>query len=177
MSCANALGAATRRSDEEMPSAREPDESGGTRAGQNVQVDRAMSRRSFFFMLTVAWCVFGCVTVVVDEVIMSAAIEQSREGINIRVRNDSAADFDRVVIVFPKQQEVDYGRLARGDVSQFRATAQAYRYAGVRVTIGQRELALNPIDYVGEQPLAPGRYTYVLGVEGDRLTLSLERVQ
>lgn len=136
-----------------------------------------MSRQSSFLAVTVALCVFWRVTVVVDGVVMSAATEQSREGVNVRVRNASAADFDRVVVVFPKQHEVDYGRLPKGEVSQLRTTAQAYRYAGIRVTIGQRELALTPIDYVGEQPLVPGRYTYVLGVEGERLTLSLERAQ
>lgn len=109
-----------------------------------------------------------------DQVIMSAAIEQNRNGVEVRISNTSETDFDRVVVVFPEQGQVDYGAVRKGGLSQFRTTKKAYRYAGIRVKIGQRELTLNPIDYVGEKPLEPGRYTYVLGLNGEQLTLSLE---
>ena len=97
--------------------------------------------------------------------------------IEIRVHNASDMDFDRVRVVFPERNEVDYGRLARGALSAFRATGHAYRYAHIDVRVGDRHYSLEPIDYVGEQPLTPGRYTYVLGIDSGRLTVELEVAQ
>lgn len=95
--------------------------------------------------------------------------------VEIRVRNASTVDFDRVVVDFPDRARVDYGRVVKGADSEFQRTARAYRYAGIRITASGREWALSPIDYVGEQPLSAGRYTYVIGLDGDRVTLTLER--
>jgi hypothetical protein len=69
------------------------------------------------------------------------------------------------------------GRLQTGGVTAFRATSRAYRYAGFTVKAGTRELTLQPIDYMGEQELGAGRYTYALGVENGRLTVRLEKVE
>jgi hypothetical protein len=95
--------------------------------------------------------------------------------IEIRIRNASGMNFDRVRVVFPDKVEVDYGAVAKGALSAFRAANQAYRYAPIYVKAGDREFSQHPIDYVGEQPLAPGRYTYVVRIEGGRLSNDLER--
>ena len=98
------------------------------------------------------------------------------EPTQIRVANHSSRDFDRVLIGFPSQQE-EYGRIASGGVSVYRAVAEAYRYAYVEVQVDTSRLVLQPIDYVGESLLGPGRFTYVLslGSSGRDLVLNLER--
>jgi hypothetical protein len=58
----------------------------------------------------------------------------------------------------------------------FQATSRAYRYAGLSVLAGNEELSLQPIDYMGEQELSAGRYTYSLGVDNGQLTVQLEAV-
>jgi hypothetical protein len=87
--------------------------------------------------------------------------------IDIRIRNDSEIDFDSVRVVFPDRDEAHFGPIPKGASSDFKSTTRAYRYAEM--------LRLQPYDYVGERQLSPGRYTYVLGIQGDRLTVDLEK--
>lgn len=97
--------------------------------------------------------------------------------VEIRIRNNSDLDFDRVRVHFPDQREVDYGVVPKGGVSAFRTVDHAYRYAGFSVNAGNRELSLQPIDYLGEEELAAGRYTYAIGVDNGRLTVKLEKLE
>jgi hypothetical protein len=97
--------------------------------------------------------------------------------VQIRVANESAVRFDRVVVTFPGQME-DYGAVNAGAMSGYRAVGEAYRYAHIEVMIGQRELVMQPIDYVGESLLTSGRYTYVLDIAdpaSGNLELTLRR--
>lgn len=95
----------------------------------------------------------------------------------VRVRNASTFDFDSTRVYFPDAPDraVDYGPIASSAASDYHAATVAYRYAHVEVTAGERSFVLHPFDYVGEAKLEPGRVTYVLGVEGDRLTVELRR--
>jgi len=96
--------------------------------------------------------------------------------IEIRIRNDSEIDFDSVRVVFPDRDEAHFGPIPKGASSDFKSTTRAYRYAEIHVNAGGRELRLQPYDYVGEHQLTPGRYTYVLGIQDNRLTINLEKV-
>lgn len=95
--------------------------------------------------------------------------------IQIRIKNSSVIDFDSVRVMFPDRDEEYFGPISKGAMSDFKRTARAYRYAEVHVNAGGRELTLIPYDYVGERELPPGRYTYVLGIQGHRLTIDLEK--
>jgi hypothetical protein len=97
--------------------------------------------------------------------------------VQIRIKNASDIDFDSVRLVFPERDEADYGAVPKGRFSAFRDTNRAFRYAQVHVKAGGRDISLEPIDYVGEQELTPGRYTYVLRIEGNRLTIDLEKAE
>lgn len=90
----------------------------------------------------------------------------------VRIRNASTTGFDRVVVGFPEQQET-YGALSAGSASAYRTVALAYRYAYVKVEANGEERVLQPIDYVGEEPLGAGRFTYVLSWTEDHLQLEL----
>ena len=79
----------------------------------------------------------------------------------IRVVNASPFAFDEVVVGFPSQNE-SYGALPVGGATPYRPVTAAYRYAYVRVRSGGKPVVQQPIDYVGETPLAPGRYSYVI---------------
>ena len=95
----------------------------------------------------------------------------------IRVRNAGAVDFDEVRVFFPDRPDaaVSYGPIKKGAVSDYKSVARAYRYAHVEAVAGARQFVLRPMDYVGEEELPPGRFTYVLRTEADRLSIALER--
>ena len=83
--------------------------------------------------------------------------------VNVRVANNSSFAFGRVEVVFP-ENEVDFGSVSAHGVSEYAPVVTAYRYAYIEVEIGGEVLKIQPIDYVGETPLGPGRYTYQLNV-------------
>jgi hypothetical protein len=92
----------------------------------------------------------------------------------IRIGNDSPNAFTSVAVIFPAD-EVDYGAVSAGGVSNYRPVSVAYRFARVDVRIGSTELRIQPFDYVGEEPLLPGRYTYSLYFIDSYLQLELKR--
>ena len=94
--------------------------------------------------------------------------------VEIRIGNDSQAAFTNVDVMFP-EDDVDYGAIEAGGVSGYRKVAVAYPYARVDVRIGSTELRIQPRDYVGEEPLSPGRYTYSLYFLDGYLQLALKR--
>lgn len=81
--------------------------------------------------------------------------------LQFRVENRSLVPFDEVLVVFP-QDSVSYGRVGAGATSGYRDVARAYRYAYVELRVGALKSVQQPIDYVGESLLQPGRYTYVI---------------
>ncbi len=106
----------------------------------------------------------------------------ARGAVMIRIRNLSNRDFDEVTVGFPEQTE-SWGALAAGAATAYRAVSIAYRYAYIDARRGPERYLLQPIDYVGERALPPGRYTYELrGRFGDgagggnlRMTLRVDR--
>ena len=93
------------------------------------------------------------------------------EAIMVSIRNDSEVDFDEVVVGFPEEQE-NYGALAAGGKSKYREVSSAYRYAYVEVQAGGGTYKLQPTDYVGEELLGSGRFTYALDLEEQGLALA-----
>jgi hypothetical protein len=83
--------------------------------------------------------------------------------VEVRVHNASAGIMEDVIIHFP-EESAEYGTLAPGEASGYRTVELAYRIASVALTIDGEARGLQVIDYVGEEPLAGGRYTYRLGL-------------
>lgn len=90
----------------------------------------------------------------------------------VRVLNASALDFYAVEVTFTGPPH-DLGPVAASDASAYEPFDTAYRYGYVRVETEAGERVLQPIDYVGEEPLAPGRYTFRLGIDDAAFTLTL----
>lgn len=126
------------------------------------------SRRSFVLgtaLLFALLPVSACDSIVGDE-----------EDVEVRVRNASNVDFSSVVVGFPDQTEA-YGAVRANTATEYRTVTRAYRYAGIQVTLGGQSLALIPIDYVGEEELEGGSYTYEVGVTSDLGSLTLRLVR
>jgi hypothetical protein len=81
--------------------------------------------------------------------------------LQFRVENGSLVPLDQVIVGFPEER-VTYGRLSPGERSAYRDISSAYGYAYVEVRVGDLTSVQQPIDYVGESLLPPGRYTYII---------------
>lgn len=78
----------------------------------------------------------------------------------IRLRNMSdTLEMRSAFAVFP-EDTVLFGDIAPRAYSEYHSVRKSYRYAYVRVQAGGREWVLQPVDYVGENLLGPGRYTW-----------------
>ncbi|MGE0441700.1 MAG: hypothetical protein AB7L66_18395 [Gemmatimonadales bacterium] len=97
----------------------------------------------------------------------------------VRVENSAQVTFDQLVVYPGGPEKLTIADLAPGARSEYFPVSKAYQFASVRAYFGADSAGLQVIDYVGEQPLGSGHYTYVLGLSSDpafwRLTLTLRR--
>lgn len=89
----------------------------------------------------------------------------------LRVQNASTTDFSSVLV--DTGGSANYGAVSAGHYSEYRSMEIAYRYGYVKAEVDDSEFVLQPIDYVGEVPLTPGKYTYRLTIVDDHLALEL----
>ena len=111
--------------------------------------------------------------------LVACSDEKDYGPVNIRLSNVSDFDFENIV-VNPYSEQENYGELASGEISGYREFNKAYSYAFVELTIDGETYTIQPIDYVGETPLAQGNYTYQLDVtdsQGQYSTLTITLIE
>ena len=79
----------------------------------------------------------------------------------IRIENISDFKYNNI-LVNTGGGEKDYGKLASGKKSVYKSFESAYQYAYVEFEADGEIYKIQPFDYVGETPLANGKYTYQL---------------
>jgi hypothetical protein len=90
---------------------------------------------------------------------------------NIRLKNVSNYDFCNVVI--GASEMVNFGIVKSGQSTCYVSFDEAYRYSYVQLFIDGKEFKIQPVDFVGEEALGEGYFTYSIGVEDrDERTLS-----
>ena len=92
------------------------------------------------------------------------------DGTEIRVRNGSSVDFEKVVV-----GSKAYGNIKAGATTDYQTWDVAYRYAFVSLVAGSEPKWIQPIDFVGEPTLGSGYFTYVLSIEQGQLNIRAER--
>ena len=101
------------------------------------------------------------------------------KSVMVRVENATGKDFKSVLVSFIGKEQ-RYGKIGAGKKSPYHVVDRAYRYDRIEVRlIGSTEkVVLQPIDFVGESLLGPGRYTYRLIQRGDsaKFRIDLELV-
>jgi hypothetical protein len=83
------------------------------------------------------------------------------EVVMIRIENATEHDITEIFVSGPEDDH-DYGDLKAGARSVYQLYEKAYRYAFCTFKIGDAEFTIQPIDFVGESLLEPGKYTYRL---------------
>ena len=82
----------------------------------------------------------------------------------IRITNDSSVTMENVLVKFPGQAE-RYGDIPPNVSTEYRKVDRAYRYAYIEVVVKGEKAVIQPKDFVGEQLLDPGRYSYILSYD------------
>jgi hypothetical protein len=101
--------------------------------------------------------------------------KEDPEAVNIRIINNSDYRFEQVY-VNTSGGEHTYGNVESQSSSAYHSFTVAYPYAYVRLYIDGEEFVLQPKDYVGEEELPAGNYSYVLEIADfntRRLSLNL----
>lgn len=98
---------------------------------------------------------------------------EGEESVNvmIRIANRSTVKMNNIVIQFPNQTE-RYSRIVPGEVTEYRQVTEAYRYAPVEVSINGEVRRMIATDYVGEEQLSSGNYTYALTFDPNQSSLN-----
>jgi hypothetical protein len=97
--------------------------------------------------------------------------------VQIRVRNGGTAPLGNVRINF-LGTVVEFGTIAPGETTEYHAVEKSYSYARIDASVGGKPGRVQPIDFVGESLLPPGKYTWTLvgnseaADEFSRLTLN-----
>ena len=79
------------------------------------------------------------------------------------------------VSLFLPQGTLSFSDLQPGEESSYSQVSKAYHIASAEVVIGPDTARIQVIDYVGEEPLEGGRYTYILRVfESQPLSIDLD---
>ena len=84
------------------------------------------------------------------------------EEINIRVRNISDIVFDMVQVGDAEKIHED---VSPDSFTEYLQYEEAYRTAYIEIQSGTETFVLQPIDFVGEEPLPIGLYTYELDID------------
>jgi hypothetical protein len=114
--------------------------------------------------LLFALILFSCTKDVVEP--------EGKGDVEIRIWNDSKYEFDEV-FVDTKGGENDYGNLIPGNHSAYKKFISAYRYAFVSFKIDGKAYSIQPIDYVGEEQLLAGKYTYKISISDPKSQFAL----
>lgn len=95
----------------------------------------------------------------------------------LRIKNATTYQFDELYVDTSKGENL-YGTLKANSTSGFKEFEAAYLYAYVKLKIQGHEFVILPIDYVGEQLLTKGKYTYVLSMyDYEKKILQLEFIK
>lgn len=81
----------------------------------------------------------------------------------IRIENGTGHDMTAITVGGPEDIH-EYEDLKEGDKSDYKVYQKAYRYAYLSFKIGESDFVVQPIDYVGESLLEPGKYTYLVTI-------------
>jgi hypothetical protein len=111
--------------------------------------------RSFATALLLSTVLGGC------------GIVNVRGSVEVRLENGSSFTFDEATF-YAGGDSTTHTSVGPGQATSYVVVETAYRIATTQVVIGSDTLRLQVIDFVGEEPLEAGRYTYVILVVADQ---------
>lgn len=92
------------------------------------------------------------------------------EKTQLRIFNNSTVVFDSVLVNSPGGKHI-YHQITPGSSSEYKEYKFLYNYAYLEVYYNNQLLKLQPIDYVGEEKLRSGNYSYRITINAGSLSL------
>jgi hypothetical protein len=65
----------------------------------------------------------------------------------------------------PGEPQLKFARIEPGEATDYVPVGNAYSYGYLDVTVDGARRVIQPIDYVGENYIGEGRFTYVITIE------------
>lgn len=93
-------------------------------------------------------------------ILTMCSCEKTIGALEIRIMNDSEYQFSKVVV--NTDAIFNYGDIMSQSTTAYQVHSQAYSYAYVETYILDSLYIIQPADFIGEIPLSPGKYTYVI---------------
>jgi hypothetical protein len=93
-----------------------------------------------------------------------AGCMQTQKEIQIRVQNNGIYDLTNVKVTSPASGETEYGSISANQSSEYRKHTNSYPMAAITAKIGDQNVHFIPDDYLGEQHLKSGKYTFSITV-------------
>lgn len=102
--------------------------------------------------------------------LLTGCIKLLPENAQLRIFNNSTILFDYVLVNSPGGKHM-YHQITPGSSSDYKKYRFIYNYAYLEVYYNNQMLKLQPIDYVGEEKLKSGNYSYRITVNAGSLSL------
>ena len=100
--------------------------------------------------------------------ILTSCSDDSEEHVQIRVRNIGQFNYDHVM-VSSDGSEVYFGLISSNRTSEYRPFKFAYPYAFIKYSVDGAEYRIIPDDYLGEEKLKRGKYTYEVTMDSNKV--------
>jgi hypothetical protein len=81
--------------------------------------------------------------------------------VRVRVRNSTGHNLEAIRVTAPRTSE-RFGSLEAGKTSRYHAANRAYIFPYIEALLDGTVVRQQPRDFVGEEPMEPGTYTYEL---------------
>ncbi len=105
----------------------------------------------------------------------SGTVDSDDDATLIRLENTSAVELTNVTFSSGLAM-LTPDRIGPGERTEYVEVPSSYRYGFLRVTANGVQLTMQPIDYVGEEEIGPGRFTFrIVLLEGGGVTTTLRR--
>lgn len=94
--------------------------------------------------------------------------DETKQNVRIRLSNISTVDFKNATF-----NHVNFGDLNSNEITEYKKFENnVYHYGTVKIEINDQDYGWTPIDFVGENPLEDGDYTFEYNFDTETQTLT-----
>ncbi|WP_026897659.1 hypothetical protein [Daejeonella oryzae] len=102
-------------------------------------------------------------TIIISQLFTACSKSKNSDPVLISIENQTGFEVEEVFVAMENFENSNtYGNIKAGDSSPYKVFKLAYSYGYIKLYINKEEFIQQPIDFVGETNLAPGKHTLIL---------------